>query len=94
VAIVRRPPILTVGHQGREIGLNSRKIEASKGFGVVKPRRHRARGLAVLVQNPQIELAWPPVPVRSATLRGVHHRAPALLWLFSPVHRLLLTLEV
>ncbi len=66
VAEVRRPPVLRVGHQRREIFLHRRQVEALELFGVVEILAHRIGLGGMLVQDIQPQLVRPPVSVRRA----------------------------
>ena len=57
------PPVLRVGHQRREVGLESGEVELLELFGIVKARAHRVRKRRVLVEHRQVELVRPPVAV-------------------------------
>ena len=67
VTVVRRPPVLRIGHQGSEVFLNSGQVEALKFFCVVEVSPHRAGLERMLVQDFQRKLVRPPVPVRRTT---------------------------
>ncbi len=75
VAEVRRPPILRVGHQGREIFLHRRKVEALELFRVVEVLAHRIGLGGMLVQKVEPQLVRPPVAVRRAFAGGMFERA-------------------
>ena len=64
---VRRPPILRVGHQRQKILFKSRQIEALELFGIVEILAHRIGLRAVLVQDAETQLVWPPITVRPAS---------------------------
>ncbi len=67
VAPIGRPPILRIGHQRIEILLHSIEVEFLEFFCVVESFTHRIGLGGVLVQNIQVQLVRPPVPVRSAS---------------------------
>jgi hypothetical protein len=64
VAEVRRPPVLRVGHQRREIFLQSRQVEALELFRVVEVLAHGIGLGGMLVQEFELQLVRPPVAVR------------------------------
>ena len=64
VAVIRRPPVLRVGHQGGEVLLHGREVEALECLGVVEVRAHRAGLGGMLVQDFEVQLVRPPVVVR------------------------------
>ena len=64
VAIIRRPPLLTGGHQRVDIGLQSRNIQLFELVGITEIRPHRVRQAGFLVQNLQVQFVRPPIPVR------------------------------
>ena len=66
VAEVRRPPVLRVGHQRREIFLHRRQVEALELFGVVEVLAHGIGLGGMLVQEIELQLVRPPVAVRRA----------------------------
>ena len=71
VAEVRRPPVLRVGHQRREIFLHRRQVEALELLGVVEVLAHRIGLGGMLVQEVEPQLVRPPVAVRRAAAGGV-----------------------
>ena len=75
VAEVRRPPVLRVGHQRREIFLHRRQVEALELLGVVEVLAHRIGLGRMLVQEVELQLVRPPVAVRRAAAGGVMERA-------------------
>ena len=83
VTVVGRPPILRVGHQRVEILLHRRQVQLLELLGVVEALAHGIARGRVLVEDPQVQLVRPPVPVgRSAAGDGfvgaARHRALAL----------------
>ena len=71
VAEVRRPPVLRVGHQRREIFLHRRQIEALELLCVVEVLAHRIGLGGMLVQEIELQLVRPPVLVRGAAAGGM-----------------------
>ena len=69
VTEVRRPPVLRVGHQRREVLLQRREVEALELLGVVEVLAHRIGLGGMLVQEVQPQLVRPPVTVRRAAAR-------------------------
>ncbi len=63
---VRRPPVLRVGHQRREIFLHRRQIEALEFFGVIEVPAHGIGLGGMLVQEFELQLVGPPVAVGGA----------------------------
>ena len=78
MAIIRRPPILAVGHQRGQVFLQRLHIQTFERFRIVKILAHRVGLFVMLMQNAQVQLVRPPVAVRVHTLAGVHYRAAAL----------------
>ena len=66
VAEVRRPPVLRVGHQRREIFLHRRQVETLELLGVVEVLAHGIGLGGMLVQEFELQLVRPPVAVRGA----------------------------
>ena len=82
VAIVGRPPILRVRHQGMEVLNHGIQVEALECLDVVELLAHGIAQGRVLVENPQVQLIGPPVPVRPGPNPGelmgsTRHRALA-----------------
>ncbi|CAB4955834.1 unannotated protein [freshwater metagenome] len=76
VAVVGGPPVLGVGHQRGEVGLDLAQVEASELARIVEARAHGVGQRRVLVQQPQVELLGPPVAILgSSGLRAVQNRA-------------------
>ena len=71
MAEVGGPPVLRVGHQGGEVALHGREVEAVEGLGVVEVRAHRIGLRRVLVQQVEAELVRPPVAVGRAAAGGL-----------------------
>ena len=69
VAVVRRPPVLRIRHQGMKVPDHGIKVETREFFRVVKLRAHGIGQGRVLVKNLQVQLLRPPVCV----LRGPSH---------------------
>ena len=63
VAIVRRPPVLAVGHQRGEIGFQRVVVERREFGCVVEIRVHWVAVRIVLVENVEVELVGPPLLV-------------------------------
>lgn len=81
VTEVSGPPILGVGHDGRNVLLESSIVKALEGLGVVEVLAERIGGRVVLTEDVQAELLWPPVTVAGAAAANVHgtvHGALAL----------------
>ncbi|MNY44227.1 hypothetical protein D3C86_1792350 [compost metagenome] len=74
MAIVRRPPGLTVGHQSRQVALHRRQVQRLEGSGVVKVVAHRVAGLALLMQDVHRDLIGPPVAVGAPQKRAQRGR--------------------
>ncbi len=64
MAIVGRPPILRVRHQGMQVLDHGIQVEALEFPGVVERLAHRIGQAGVLVENLKVQLARPPVTVR------------------------------
>ena len=80
VAIIGRPPLLAVGHQGGEIGLQRVIIERLEGFGIIEIFAHRVGRDAMLMQHVDRQAVWPPILVGTAeqgARLGALHRAAA-----------------
>ena len=63
VAVVRRPPLLRVRHQGMEILDHGIQVEALELLGVIERLAHGIGQGRVLVQDLQVQLIGPPVCV-------------------------------
>jgi hypothetical protein len=57
------PPRLRVGHERGQVALDRGQIERAEGRGVVEAGAHGIGGRRRLVQDPEVELLWPPVGV-------------------------------
>ena len=68
VTPVRRPPVLGIGHQGVEVGLDRRQVEGLERFGIVEARVHRVGLGRVLAEDLQVKPVRPPVGI------GLHLR--------------------
>ena len=82
VAVVGRPPVLRRRQQLRDVLLQGIQVELLELLGVVEVLPHRIGRGRVLVQDSQVELVRPPVPVRHGSGRRVsvgraRHRALA-----------------
>ncbi len=64
VAEVGRPPLLRVGHQRVEVLPHGLQVELLELLGVVELLAHRIGQGGVLVENPEVQLVRPPVPIR------------------------------
>ncbi|CAH0051098.1 unnamed protein product [Clonostachys solani] len=71
VAEIGWPPILGVGHQGRQVGLEGIVVEALELLGIVKVGAEGIRGNSVLAQDVEAELLGPPVAVLGAAASDV-----------------------
>ena len=65
---VRRPPILRIGHERREILLHRREVKALELFRVVKVLAHGIGFRGMLVQEFEFQLLRPPVAVSGAAV--------------------------
>ena len=65
VAIIRRPPVLRIRHQGMKVFDHGMQVKAFEFFSVIERLAHRIGFFRVLVQDSQVELVRPPVCVRS-----------------------------
>ena len=76
---VRRPPVLTVGHQGLEVFFERIDVERLDGVPIVKRRPHRVGLAVVLMQDVKVQRLGPPIHVGHLRRRGtaMHHRALA-----------------
>ena len=71
------PPLLRVGHEGGDVGLDRREVEGREGVGVVEPAAERVAPGGVRREHAHVELVRPPVAV-ARTADRVHDRAPGL----------------
>lgn len=60
---VRRPPVLGVGHHGRQILLQRRIVQALEGLSIVEVLLQRVGDCGVLAQDVELQLVGPPVLV-------------------------------
>ena len=67
VAEVGRPPVLRVGHQRVEVLLQGLEVELLELLGVVELLAHGIGQGGVLVEDLEVQLVRPPVPVRPAS---------------------------
>ena len=67
VAVVSRPPVLRVCHQCMQILFQGFQVEFFEFFSIVERLSHGVRQGSVLVQDFQIQLVRPPVPVCRAS---------------------------
>ena len=77
VPVVGGPPLLRVGHELHEVGLEGGQVERRELRGVVEVLAHRIGLSGVLVQDPQVQLVGPPIAVRGATAPHSRDRARA-----------------
>ena len=66
VAEIGRPPLLRIGHQRGEVRLERLEIELLEGLGVDELGPQRIRQGRIAVEELQVDLLGPPIPVRSA----------------------------
>ena len=72
VAVVRGPPVLGIGHEGGEVGLDGGEVERGELGGVVEIVVHRIGLGRTLMEDVQVQLVRPPVLVGlAATCRVV-----------------------
>jgi hypothetical protein len=90
MAEIRRPPILRVGHQRRQIGDHRVEIEGLERLGIIELGAHRVGARIVLVERLEPQIVRPPVPI-GAGLAAEAHRA---LSFRNRVHVRLLCLEL
>ncbi len=64
MAEVCRPPLLGVRHQGMQVLDHRVQVEGLEFLSVIKRLAHRVGQIRLLVENPEVELVRPPVPVR------------------------------
>src|SRR5271167_695670 len=77
---VGRPPVLRVGHQRIEVFLQGREVEFLELLSVVEVLAHGIGQGRVLLQNFEVQLVRPPVPVPPESRVGastMHYRALA-----------------
>ena len=74
VTVVGRPPVLRRGHHVEDVLLDRIEVEALERLGVVERLAQRIGQGGVLVQDVELQLARPPVPVRRAAAGGVSAR--------------------
>ena len=92
MAVIRRPPVLRVRHQGGQVLLQGVEIERLERLGIAERRVQRTGDRGVLVQNLQVEPVRPPHVVRHLqhdcvlVQPAVHHRASASAWSAVSVH--------
>ena len=80
MAVIRRPPVLRVGHHRIDVFRERVEIEAVERLGVVEVRVVGVGFGMVLAQDPQVQLVRPPMLVRGLAgglVNGAHHRALA-----------------
>ena len=89
VAIVGRPPILRVRHQGAKVLDHGIQVEALEFPGVIERLAHRIGQGGVLVEDLEVQLVRPPVAIGPGCGSRVHDRALAralVVALFSLAH--------
>ena len=79
VAVVGGPPLLGVGHEGAQVGLDRREIKRLELLGVVEVLPHGVGLRRVLLEHAQVELLGPPVLILGADAGTCRHRALALV---------------
>ena len=70
VAVVGGPPLLRIGHESHEIGLDRGEVEGFEFRRVVEVVSHRAGAGCAVGKDPQIQLVGPPVIVLLADTHG------------------------
>ncbi len=94
VAVVGGPPLLRIGHQSNEIGLDRGEVEGFEFRRVVEVVSHRAGPGCAVGKDPQIQVVGPPVLVLLADTHGSVvdralafgcHRWLSYRWCFSVV---------
>ena len=75
MAEIRRPPVLRVRHHRLDVLLQRGEIERLELFGVVERLAHRIACRVVRMEDAQVQLVRPPVPVRPAAVRVARERA-------------------
>jgi hypothetical protein len=71
VTVVGRPPVLRVRHQRVEVLLQGLEVELLEFLSVVERLAHGIGQGRVLVEDPEVQLVRPPVPVRRASASRV-----------------------
>ena len=79
MAEVGRPPVLAVGHQPDQIGLERLVIELLEGFGVVECFTQRIGSVGMLIEQINTQLIRPPIFVGRATTSDVVERTFTLV---------------
>src|ERR1700733_4139819 len=74
VTEVRRPPVLRVSHERREVFFQRREVEALELPGIVEIRVHRVGLRGMLVQQVERQVVRPPIFVRRAAAQRVIER--------------------
>ena len=85
MAIVSRPPILGIGHQGKQVLLDLLQIELVEFLGIFEGLTQRVTDGRILVKNAEVELVRPPVAIHAPSQR-THYRALALWGCVISVH--------
>jgi len=87
VSVVGRPPLLRIGHERSQVGLDRGEIERLECGRVVEVVVHRVGLGRTLMQDVQVQLVRPPVLVRRTTgccVWILDHRAFAFVSHLSP----------
>lgn len=71
VTEVGRPPFLRIGHQREEVLFQGLQVELLELLGIVERRAKGVGQGGVLVENLEVQLVRPPVPVRPAAMGRV-----------------------
>ena len=71
VAVVGRPPVLGIGHQGVQVLDDGVEVEFLELFAVVVVLAHRVGPRRMAVEDAEVELVGPPVRVRPGTGDGL-----------------------
>ena len=71
VTEIRGPPVLRLCHQFTEVLLYGLKVETPELFSIVKFFAHWIGLRGMLVQDIELQLAWPPISVRCTAALNV-----------------------
>ena len=82
MAVVSRPPVLGISHQGSQVLLDGSQVQLLEFGSIIKLAGHRVRGRIVLMQDAEVQLVRPPILVGLTTAvqlgdGTMHHRAAA-----------------
>src|ERR671911_261654 len=69
VAVIGRPPVLRRRHDLEDVALQRVEVEGFELFRIVEVLAHRIGSRRVLVENLQVQLIRPPVPIRPGPSR-------------------------